>query len=401
MNKIEILKEIAQSLDGYDFLPPTDAPETITVQGEIIIQCQVEQSRQDEKPSQGTNFTFFKPKALTDALKRRKTEAAKAPHKLVQSLAPDWLKKPALNGKKTSRTDILAFRKDSEKVVDRIETISCRSCRGNGSVQVTRTESTSVPCLSCGGAGSRSVTTQIYSPGTTDHGAPRTELRACSLCGGSGNASGPSKTVTETQTCGRCQGSGGVQKTIHKQKTFYETFRVTTALVLVGKERSSKTIQNMRKHTGSQKVSLTGLLKICPSPVISVTEKKAKIRLSTKITLPISARTVTRNKKVVGTVYTIPEDGSVLSISSTAFFDPGMKQKTRQISRLGPEEFTSATTEDFVLRELLHAIENKRTKLVEEALSWSVSPPVFDKAIKATRRSMRKGKGFLSRIGLR
>jgi hypothetical protein len=334
MKPIELIRNIAQSLPDYELSLPSEAPETISVITDIKISCGLEISRQDDKPKAGEQFNVFKPNTLKSAVKRSKTKGAKSPLKIVQSIAPEWLQTPALEGRKTLVSGIIAFQKETEKVVDRVDSTVCSSCSGRGSITRARTERPSITCTACGGSGGRAVTPYVNSPGTTGHGMPTTVFRACSRCVG-GTTTGPPVTKTETHTCGKCNGNGKLEKKFYKNKTFYKVFRVSTSLEIQGKEKASKSIARLRKHSPSPKTTLGELAKISPPAALKTIEKNSKLRLSFIIIVPFSKCEVLRKGRNIGTLYCVPEDGSAFAVADSQFFDRGSKSKPPKFQSFG------------------------------------------------------------------
>ena len=131
MNYITHVSEIAASLGDFEFDSGTDLVEVVKIASVIRISTKIAVERQEEEPDSGDLFTMFKPATLRNAFKEAKEISSVTPEKAVGDCADEWLSSPFLKASASRRSNVLAYRSASEKVVDRVEVNKCDRCQGS------------------------------------------------------------------------------------------------------------------------------------------------------------------------------------------------------------------------------------------------------------------------------
>ncbi|MRU15739.1 hypothetical protein FDP25_09900 [Roseovarius sp. A21] len=396
---VGVLHRMAKSFEDCTLDAPRPYDQDVRISGTITLDADLKIDRLEAQPATGERFSLFKPKALKSALKAARSRVQSQPKQVVEDMAPEWLDHPVLSAKASQASPVLAYKKKIEKVVDRVETSTCGSCKGKGSRVVTRNEPTSTPCHACGGSGGRMVTTYVNSPGTTAHGTPTSEYRMCGHCGGSGKWSGPSRTVTETVTCNTCSGKGEISKTYYKKQTVFLAYQVETKAKLVCTPRMSRQLSALAKRTG-QDLPFDVMLKASPDAKLDLRTGNRKLSLKWTATVPFCTHSVAYRGKEAGKIVTLPENGQQIAIADDYVFDRGLKSLMPTIKSLNRETIVAARQENFLLDKLADFGGQGHKALDWSSLAWSVSPKVTAKALKAAGRATKRGTGLLGRLGL-
>ena len=397
MSSIEHVREIAASLGNFEFDAGTDLIEVIKVSSVIRIGNKITSERQEEEPDRGKLFTLLKPAALKDAFKEAQHISAVTPQQVVSEYADEWLANPVLKGSVSRRSDILAYRPASEKVVDRVEVNQCAKCRGACKVVETRQEPVYYPCP--GGCSGGVVYSQGYvnAPGTTAHGQPTTESRMCGHCGGKGKVYSHSRNVQQTHSCRDCRGKGEVEKTYYRRNTFYWAYRVETSISVKGREITSNILKTLRRVTKSEDLSLERLRATASAMDIAKVAAPSKISLDFELTISLRRYLVSSAEGEVGQVFVIPGLADPLVAADRAFLDKPLKARRKFIAGMTVEPFLQSVDGNAMLKFLMDAVDAGRG-IESSDLAWSISSRPLKRMLRTVRKAAGREPGILSKI---
>lgn len=426
---VPYLRQLLASMGPYDVLGPTSSVGKLIVSVPVTVAADIERGRVEKEPASGDRYRFLRPKIVSKALAAEADRAHKTPATVVRGIAPEWLGKPHLEGKKVVRSDVLAYTRRSERVVDRVETSDCATCHARGHYTHTWSEPIRQPCPGCGGAGGRTVTKTSYSPGTTAHGQQYQEYQICWHCSGSGFITVGYEKKSEVRQCGSCGGTGKIHTTFYKMRVFYEEIRIQTEVkinevkCLSFSELDKSGVASQRRFALEQitKKAISLLTAARSSANLQkITTTKYGIDLIWEMIVPISSYDIVIDNnynsfstnfspallstspyspgRAIGYVRSVSTYGAAYCDGKMDTLNQLILDRAAHYDTLRYSDVERERNKDMLLRELLALADGHAARLTDHALGLGVLPETLRRAIRSARRARNRGRRLVDTL---
>jgi hypothetical protein len=343
---------------------------SVDVSNRVTVRHSIVRLRLEKPPEGARKYLFVRPKLVNQALaeigarQRADTEAFFKAH------APEYLSGSISGASYDHDFPPVAYKQRTEKVLDRVETDTCRRCSGKGQYSETRTEYPKTTCLFCGGAGGEVVKGFLNQPGTTAHGAPVEQFKICTGCGGVGTVSGPMRTWVETIACSRCGGRGQIETKHYRKEKICLADAVRSQFRREATFTWPAEIQRLIKH---MLVGDEELFAFCVKSGETCKVEASEVLIDVKVNMTIEQRRVEVDE-ALSAVSILKLGNRVVLFADTPILDSHLTRLRTELSGLSWKQVQKRAEEsEFLARMTAHALNKTKPNALVPELGFMAS----------------------------
>lgn len=338
----------------------------VNVTNRVTMHHSITELKLERPPEAARKYLFFRPRLVRKALVEVRHRQQANPEEFLKQHAPAYLSGAISSSTYDKHFEPLAYRQRTAKVLDKVETRSCRRCDGKGNYTETRTEGTQITCQSCAGTGVRLVTEYINSPGRTDHGTPVSNFKICACCVGSGYLSGPTRTWTETVSCERCNGTGQLEKKYYRKEGVFYADVVRSEFRREVKFTWPDEVQRLVNHS---LVDEEDLFEFCQKSDETYKIVGGDALINVNVNLAVK-----RHNGMSGMISMLEVQGQDVLFSDAPILDQYLKRLTSELARLPWKEVQDRGKSDAFVNAMINsALGNKKPETLVPELGFMAS----------------------------